>query len=264
MPDGVDLRPMARLADERVVFRYRAVVVQAQDLAPQDRGVLRGVEEHTLRGQDPAAGGHVDLAVAAEGDPSVEPGVAAVGRGDHQVLHVAERVPVQPAPREGRRAAAVVVPLRVGEIDQPVVGEVGVERHVHESHRCRRSAPPAPRLWDAGRACRRAPRAASRRARRSASRRDAAIVVRYAASVTTRDGAVSRYLRAPKERSAGAAAHHVAKAGRWRFCVRIHYRSIRPSRRGPELTKASPSPSWRPAVQRALYVRRQTVIGKFR
>ena len=122
-----------RLAHERVVVRHRAVVVEAQDLAAQDRGVLRGVEKHTFRRHDPAAGGHVDLAVAAEGDPTVEPGVSAVGRGDHQVLDVTQRVPVQPAPREGGRAAAVVVPLGVGEIDQPVVGEVGVERHVHQA-----------------------------------------------------------------------------------------------------------------------------------
>ena len=95
--------------------------------------VLRGLEEITAQVPDPASGRHVHLAVAAEGDPSVEPRVGVEGLGHQQVLHVAQRVTVQPAPRQGGRAAAVVVPLGVGEIDQPVVGEVRMERHVHQA-----------------------------------------------------------------------------------------------------------------------------------
>ena len=130
--DRVDLRPMARFVHEGVVGGHRAVVVEAQDLAPQAPGILRGVEEFSVQRPDPPAGGHVDLAVAAEGDPSVEPRVGVEGLGDHQVLHVVERASSsRPRARAGE-AAAVVVPLGVGEIDEAVVREVGMHGHVHQ------------------------------------------------------------------------------------------------------------------------------------
>ena len=133
VPDGVDLRPVARLAHEGVVVGHRAVVVEPQHLAAQAHGVLGGHEEVAVQGPDASAGRHVDLAVGAERDAAVEPRVGVERLGDHEVLDVVQRVPLEPAPREGRRAAAVVVPLGVGHVDQPVVGELGVEGDVHQA-----------------------------------------------------------------------------------------------------------------------------------
>ena len=133
MPDGVDLRPVARLVHEGVVVGHRAVVVEAQHLAAQAHGVLRGHEEVAVLRPDAAAGRHVDLAVGAEGDAAVEPRVGVEGLGHDEVLDIVEGVPLQPAPREGRRAAAVGVTLGVGHVDEPVVGELGVEGDVHQA-----------------------------------------------------------------------------------------------------------------------------------
>ena len=131
MPQGVDFRPIARAVHEWVVGRYGAIVVEAQDLAAQAHGILRDVLNVV---QGPAANGHVDHAVPSEDDAAVETRVALVRiGGDDKVLDVDERVALEPAPRECRNAHAVSDRLGVGEIDQAILGKLGMEGNIHET-----------------------------------------------------------------------------------------------------------------------------------
>ena len=59
--ERVDLRPIARLANERIVAWDAAVVVQAKNLSVGARGVLR-LLHHAGRGR-----GHENLAIQREG-----------------------------------------------------------------------------------------------------------------------------------------------------------------------------------------------------
>ena len=65
-PKGVDFRPMAFVAHERVVSRHGAIVVEPQDLCRAGSSDLARPSPRI------AAGGHVDLAVAPEDDSAVE------------------------------------------------------------------------------------------------------------------------------------------------------------------------------------------------
>ena len=121
MAHGIDFRPMALAAHERVVLRHGAVVVEAQDLAAQAHAILGDVRNVVL---GPAAGRHVDLAVTAEDDAAVETRVALVEVGDENVFHVDERVAVEPAAHERRSAHAVADRLGVREIDEGVTFEL--------------------------------------------------------------------------------------------------------------------------------------------
>ena len=122
MAHRVDFRPMALAADERIVGRHGAVVVEAQDLAAQAHAILRDVRNVVLGS---AAGGHVDLAVTAEDDAAVETRVALVEVGDEQVFDVDERVAFEPAPKERGSAHPVSDRLGVGEIDEGVRSNSG-------------------------------------------------------------------------------------------------------------------------------------------
>ena len=74
VPERVDLRPVSLTADERVVGRDRAVVVEPQQFAAEAGRILGDLS-------DVAAGGHVDLAVRSEHDAAVQAGVAVEGIG---------------------------------------------------------------------------------------------------------------------------------------------------------------------------------------
>ena len=130
MPEGVNFRPIARVAHERVVCRYGAIVVEAQDLAAQAHRILREVLNVVL---GPAAGGQVDLAVTSEDDAAVETRVALVRLGDEKVSDIDERVGLEPAPRERRSAHTASDRFGVREIDQAIFGKPGMEGNIHET-----------------------------------------------------------------------------------------------------------------------------------
>ena len=130
MAQRVDFRPMALAAHERIVGRHGAVVVEAQDLAAQAHAILRDVRNVVLR---PAAGGHVDLAVTSEDDAAVETRVALVEVGDENVFHVDERVAFEPAAKERRSTHPVADRLGVGEIDEALRSNCGMQRNIHEA-----------------------------------------------------------------------------------------------------------------------------------
>jgi len=129
MAHGVDFRPMALAAYERIVGRHGAVVVETQDLPPQAHAILRDVRNVALR---PAAGGHVDLAVTAEDDAAVKTRVAFVEVGDENVFHVDERVAFEAAAHERRGAHPVAYGFGVGEVDEGVTLELRMQRNIHE------------------------------------------------------------------------------------------------------------------------------------
>ena len=76
-----------RVASERIVRRHAAIVAQPQHLAGVVVGILRAAD---LRSGAGRADGHVEHAVAAEGDPR-RLGVGGVRLED--VLHVGQRLP---------------------------------------------------------------------------------------------------------------------------------------------------------------------------
>ena len=151
MAQGVDLRPIALAAHERIVRRHGAIVVETQDLAAQALEILRDVGNVVLRS---AAGGNVDLAVTSEGDTAVETRVALVEVGDEKVFHVDERVAFEPAARECRSAHPVSDRLGVGEIDQAIAFELGMERDIHQAAVAVGPDLRASRRWAAGPALR--------------------------------------------------------------------------------------------------------------
>ena len=116
---------MAFVAHERVVARHGAIIVEPQDFAAQAHRILRN-RRH------PAAGGHVDLAVTPKGDTAVETRVPFVCLGNKKVSDVGERSSLESAPRERRCASAVTHGLGIGEIDEAIVGKLGMEGDIHQ------------------------------------------------------------------------------------------------------------------------------------
>ena len=51
----------------------------------------------------------------------------------HEVAHVGERRAVQPPARQHGRPPSVLDRLRVGQVDEPVVGKARMQRDVHEA-----------------------------------------------------------------------------------------------------------------------------------
>ena len=127
----VDLGQIAGLADEGIVGRRAAVVVQAHDLADV-LGRILGAQPGGPRA-DGTADRHVDLAVRPEGDPrGRDP--AAEALGDEDVADLGQRARVEPPARQrDHRAAPAVLlcRLRVGQVDQPVV--LRVQGDVHQA-----------------------------------------------------------------------------------------------------------------------------------
>ncbi len=91
MSERVDLGPMARAADERVVRRHRPVVLEAQHLAAQAVGILRAVSTT-------AAGRHIQRAVTAEGHARA---AADASWSDEDVADIGQCRAVPVAARDG-------------------------------------------------------------------------------------------------------------------------------------------------------------------
>ena len=75
----------------------------------------------------------MNLAVMSEDDAAVETRVARVEVGHEKVFHIDERVAFEPAPGECRCAHLVSDRLGIGEIDQVIPFELGMERNIHET-----------------------------------------------------------------------------------------------------------------------------------
>ncbi len=116
---------MAVTPHERVVVWHRSVIVEPENLAPQTHQVLRNLVDVATRG-------HVDLAVRPEHDAAIETRVTWVGIGDQQIANSRQRSVLEPAPRKRRGAHAVSDRLGVGQVDETVVGEAGMQRDIHE------------------------------------------------------------------------------------------------------------------------------------
>ena len=126
--EGVDLRPVAVAADERVVVRDAAVVQQADDLADGVPWILRpraagGRAERPAHGHEQAAvGGEDDARGGGAPDPVRL----------KEIADVDQPVVGQPSPRQGH-ARALAGRLRVGQVHQPVLREPRMQGHVHEA-----------------------------------------------------------------------------------------------------------------------------------
>jgi hypothetical protein len=96
----VDVWPVAGTIREGIIGRRRAVVTQAENLAPEAARFLRD-------GSDVAAGGHIEHSIAAKRDARAEASGARIGVGDQYVAHVGEAAAFEPPPRE--RGCALIV-----------------------------------------------------------------------------------------------------------------------------------------------------------
>ena len=154
-PQGVYLRPVGRLAHERIVRRRGPIVVEAQDLAGVTAGILRLLgradaiaaavrlvtQRHADRHEDPAVGGKHQPGDAEAGDPDVRhEDIFDVGQGVPPVEsaapeHLRPRHALIPA-RIRRHVRLVGIRFQVREVDEPVFGKPGMHGRVPQ-------APPA-------------------------------------------------------------------------------------------------------------------------
>ena len=119
VPERVDLGLVARLADERIVLRHRAVVAQAQHLAEVAVWLLRRVGHAAERR-------HIEHAVAAERETRDPTRL----RRDEHVANVRERVAVPNAARDAERRRAGRGRLVVAEIHEVIRRELRMQRDV--------------------------------------------------------------------------------------------------------------------------------------
>ena len=117
MPVGVDLGFRARLPDERIVRRHRAIVFETQRLADviverlrlhAQAVVIRSVRTQLLRVAADAiaiADRHVEHAVLAEVDAAGNVAACLPRIGDEDLLDVTERGSLQVSARDGERRA---------------------------------------------------------------------------------------------------------------------------------------------------------------
>ena len=130
VPQREDLRQVALPADERVVVGHRAVVPQPQHLAGVAARVLG--ERLGRVGAEGAADGQVQRAVGRE--PHAGPRRRPPERLGHEhVLDIAQGHAVEPPPDEGDGRLVVRQRPGVAEVDEPVLVEVRMERHVHQA-----------------------------------------------------------------------------------------------------------------------------------
>ncbi len=121
-----DFGPRALLADEGVVLRHRAILVDAHDLAKVGRKILGGRELEAL------AQGDEQLAVGSEGEPPAKM-IAAVdfrllAEDDGDVFEA-----VSPERAAGHRGSgAARSGFRIGEIDEPVRRKIRIECDVEQ------------------------------------------------------------------------------------------------------------------------------------
>jgi hypothetical protein len=131
VPRRPDLGGGAAAAGERVVARHGAVVVKSDDLAERAVHVLRRGEFLAVAVRD------VHLAVGPEGDAVAEMAAAA----ELWALPPDDLKPLEPGtvavldearPADHRPARLAVAPLDPAQIDQPVLGEAGMEDDIAE------------------------------------------------------------------------------------------------------------------------------------
>ena len=121
MTDGEDFRPAPRFADEWIVGRHGAVIFQAQHLAENRIRRLRGRQAGSASDRD------VDQPVVGE-DQARTPRrhrIAGV-----ELLYVRQPGALVAATSERQRPGVALERLVVGEVDQAVLGELRVQRHV--------------------------------------------------------------------------------------------------------------------------------------
>ena len=123
--EGVDFRSSAGAIQKWVIWRNGAIVAEAKDLAAQTRGVLRDLA-------DIAASREIDHAVAPEGHAAVQSRVAFIGLGHQKIAHIGEHAAFQSTSRKRWGTSAVLDGLGVGEVDQPILGEPGMECDIHQ------------------------------------------------------------------------------------------------------------------------------------
>ena len=129
-----DLRTRAGAADERIVGRHAAIVVQPDDLAVMVREILRRVRLEVPLGRNlPIAERQEQVAVLVERDLAAEVSAALRHRLE-QLLDAGEPIVLEPAAHErGRRLLPVGARLRVGQVEQPVRGEVRMRHHLEKT-----------------------------------------------------------------------------------------------------------------------------------
>ena len=143
MAERVDLRQVAGLADERVVFRHAAVVFDPDDLAEMRIRLLRRHRHVALAERDEERAVFVPreprAVAAARGADTFVPR-SLDGNRDEDVLAVGERrtaVPSRAIDRRRRVSDCAWKRLRVRDVDQTVRRELRMQRHVERAAKAR-------------------------------------------------------------------------------------------------------------------------------
>ena len=133
--ERIDLRPVARRVDERIVLGNRPVVIEPQQLAEVVRRILCVVGHADLVAPRHAEH-HVDLPVRSEGDARGLRETRVVSVRHEEIPHLHERAaPVELAARQDVGGGQPVPGTRlvVGEVDELVLLVAGMERDVHQT-----------------------------------------------------------------------------------------------------------------------------------
>ena len=124
MAERVNLRLVPGAADERVVRRHGAIVIQAQHFSRVAVRILRAAAVTAARRR------HIELAVAAPGEPR-RPADARAATED--VREIGDRRPVEAATsHRQRRLPLGAGRLQVGEVDEVVGRKLRMEQNVHQ------------------------------------------------------------------------------------------------------------------------------------
>ena len=124
--DGVELGPGVHLPNERIVLWHASVVLEADDAARRVAHVLRAV------GLAPLARSDEEVAIG-EQQARAEVAAAVVARqGDVDLLDILQARADEPAAGDRGGRIVIVVGARIGEVDQAVLREAGVQHHVEQ------------------------------------------------------------------------------------------------------------------------------------
>ena len=122
--DRIDLRLVSGTADERVVGRHGAVVIQAQHFARIAVRILRAAAVPAARRR------HIELAVASPRDPRRAADARAAAE---DVREIGDRGAVEAAASHRQRRLSLGADrLQVREVDEAVGGKLRMEQHVQQ------------------------------------------------------------------------------------------------------------------------------------
>src|ERR1700722_3823448 len=116
MTDGIDFRSRPGFANERIIGRYSAVILQSNHFAEDSAGRLR------IHDAACSAYGDVDQPIESEGEPRA-PGLRCIA--DVQILNIGKSFAAVVCACESERESRAFQRLTVSEVDPFVLGILG-------------------------------------------------------------------------------------------------------------------------------------------